>query len=61
MTDNLDLFIDLLAFCAGPVVMIWLGLQSSQRTRAINLPSGAVIGMLVWLAGLGLAVYLIFG
>jgi hypothetical protein len=61
MTGHVDLFIDLLAFWAGLAVIIWVGLKSSRREGPIALPAGAAIGILVWLTGLGFAIYLIFG
>lgn len=56
----LDLF-DLLAFCAGLVVILWVGLHFSRRKRAIALPPTAMLGVITWLAVFGLALYLIFG
>jgi hypothetical protein len=64
MPDVLDLFgslFDYLAFCAGLVVILWVGLHSSRRKRKSALPLGAVIGMMTWLAVFGLALYLAFG
>jgi len=60
MTDYLDL-LDLLALCAGLVVIMWVGLQSSRRESALRHHPGALIGMSLWLAGLGVALYLMFG
>jgi hypothetical protein len=60
MTDYADLF-DLLAFCAGLMVIMWVGLQSSRRESALKHHAGALIGMSLWLAGLGVAIYLMFG
>jgi hypothetical protein len=56
----LDLF-DYLAFCAGLVVILWVGLHSSRRKRARAWPPAAVLGMLAWLAVFGFALYLVFG
>jgi hypothetical protein len=60
MAGELDLF-DSLVFCVGLVVIMWVGLHSSWRARARALPPAAVISMIVWLAALGFAGYLIFG
>ena len=64
MTDSpFDLF-DFLAFCAGLAMIVWVawvGLHSSRRKPAIAWPATAVIGMIVWLAAFGFALYLIFG
>ena len=51
----------MLAFCAGLVVIMWVGLHSPLRRVAIALPPGAIIGMIVWLAVFGFALYLISG
>ena len=64
MTHYLDLFdhfVDFIAFCAGLVVIMWLALHSSRRKRAMALPPAAVVGILVWLAVFGFALYLAFG
>lgn len=60
MTGYSDLF-DLLAICAGLMVIMWVGLQSSRRESALKHHAGALIGMSLWLAGLGVAIYLMFG
>jgi len=59
MTGYSDLF-DLLAFFAGLVVIMWVGL-SSRRESALKHHAGSLIGMSLWLAGLGVAIYLMFG
>jgi len=46
---------------AGLVVIMWVGLHSPPRRVAIALPPGAIIGMIVWLAVFGFALYLISG
>jgi hypothetical protein len=64
MPDVLDLFdslFDVLALCAGLVVILWVVLHSFRRRRATALPPAVVIGMLAWLAVFGFALYLIFG
>jgi hypothetical protein len=59
--DLFDLLFDLLAFRAGLVVIMRVGLHSPLRRVAIALPPGAIIGMIVWLAVFGFALYLISG
>ena len=60
MTGYSDLF-DLLAICAGLMMIMWVGLQSSRRESALKHHAGALIGMSLWLAGLGVAIYWMFG
>ena len=60
VTDSLDL-LDFLVLCAGLAAIVWVGLHSSRRKPTIAWSPAAVIGMLVWLAVFGFALYLIFG
>lgn len=59
MPAALDLFDSLFDPLAGLVVILWVVLHSFRRTRATALPGAAVIGLLVWLAVVGFALYLI--
>jgi len=61
MTDSPFDLVDTLALCAGLAVILWVGLYASRRKRPSGWPLGAVIGMFVWLAALGVALYLVFG
>jgi len=61
MIDSQSDLFDFLVLCAGLVVIVWVWLHSSRRKRAIGWPPAVVIGMLVWLAALGFALYLVFG
>jgi hypothetical protein len=60
MNDYLDLF-DVLALCAGLVVIISVGLSSSRRKLAIAQHPSAWIGAVVWLGAFTFALYLVFG
>jgi hypothetical protein len=60
MRDAFDLF-DMLAFLSGLVLIIWIALHFSRRTPETHRHPGAMIGMIVWLAVFGIALYLIFG
>jgi hypothetical protein len=59
--DLFDHFLDMLALCAGLALIIWLGRHRSRRGRATGIPTAAAVGMIVWLAVFGFAVYLVFG
>ena len=59
--DLFDALVDVFAVCAGLVLIIWIGLQSSRRERAIGWHPAAVLSMLAWLAVFGFALYLIVG
>jgi hypothetical protein len=61
MTDFLSDPVDFLMFCVGLVVIVWAGLHASRRKGTRGWPAAAVIGMLAWLAALGVALYLVFG
>jgi hypothetical protein len=56
----LDL-VDTLVLCGGLAAIMWVGMHASRRKRRSRWPPAAAMGMLVWLAALGVAFYLIFG
>jgi hypothetical protein len=51
----------MLALCAGLALIIWVGRHRSRRSRPTRIPPAAAVGMIVWLAVFGFAVYLVLG
>lgn len=58
-TDSLSGLFDVLALCVGLVLIIGLAFPSWRKGKSA-LPLSAVVGLAVFLAVFGFAVYLIF-
>ena len=58
-TDSLSSLFNVLAFCVGVVLIIGLAFPSWRKGKPA-LPLSAIIGLTVFLAAFGFAIYLIF-
>ena len=61
MIDVLSDWLDILAWCLGLLLIVWIGAHSSRRKRASGWPPAAMMGVFAWLAAMGFALYLVFG
>ena len=60
MMDSFSDLFDLFSLCAGLLLIAWLGWRESARRKSPG-DRTLQIGMFVWLASFGFALYLIFG